>query len=105
MIQDVKLGTHRIGTFMYAISVSVRSCSAFVWILSSKKLLFLEENHQKVGVERGVPTRRAQMVWPMMTVTVTNLRASLGSNFEKFANMWNLAIFSRMCDTKNIIHI
>ena len=28
---------------------------------------------QKVkGVERGVSTRRPQMVWPMMTVTVTN---------------------------------
>ena len=49
-------------------SVSVRSCSAFVWILSF-------ENHQKsntVGVERGVATRRAQMMWPVMTVTVTN---------------------------------
>ena len=32
-----------------------------------------------VGVEMGVATRRAQMVWPMMTVTV---RDSLGSNFE-----------------------
>ena len=53
--------------------VSVRSCSAFVWKISSKNLLILEENHQKVnvGVERGVATRRAQMVWPMMTVTVT----------------------------------
>ena len=37
-------------------SVSVHSCSALVWILSSKK----EENHQKVNVERGVATRRAQ---------------------------------------------
>ena len=56
-------------------SVSVRSCSAFVWKISSKNLLIIEENHQKsnnVGVERGVATRRAQMVWPMMTVTVTN---------------------------------
>ena len=56
-------------------SVSVRSCSAFVWKISSKKLLILEENHQKsnnVGVERGMAIRRAQMVWPMMTVTVTN---------------------------------
>ena len=47
----------------------------------------VEENHQKsnnVGVEMGVATRRAQMVWPMMTVTVTILRALLGSNFEKF---------------------
>ena len=56
-------------------SVSVHSCSAFVWKISSKNLLILEENHQKsnnVGVERGVATRRAQMVWPMMIVTVTN---------------------------------
>ena len=34
MIQDVKLGTHGIGTYMYA----------FAW----KNLLILEENHQKV---------------------------------------------------------
>ena len=26
----------------------MRSCSAFVWKLSSKNLLILEENHQKV---------------------------------------------------------
>ena len=58
-------------------SVSVRSCSAFVWKSSSKNLLSLEEKIIKksnnVGVERSVATRRAQMVWPMMTVTVTNL--------------------------------
>ena len=35
-----------------------------------------------MGVERGVATRLAQMVWPMMTVSVTNLE---GSNFEIFA--------------------
>ena len=54
-------------------SVSVRS--SFVWKISSKNLLFLEQNHQKsnnVGVERGVAIRRAQIVWSMMTVTVTN---------------------------------
>ena len=28
--------------------------------------LEIQENHQKVGVEKGVATRRAQMVWPMM---------------------------------------
>ena len=52
-------------------SVSVRFCSAFIWKISSKNLHILEENHQKVGVEGGVATRRAQMVWPI-TVTVTN---------------------------------
>ena len=56
-------------------SVSVRSCSAFVWKLSSKNLLFWKKIVKKsnnVGMERGVVTRRAQMVWPMMTVTLTN---------------------------------
>ena len=45
--------------------------------LSFGNYLLLEENHQKsnnVGVERGVATRRAQMVWPMMTDTVTNFK-------------------------------
>ena len=46
MIQDVKLGTHRIGTYMYA-SVSVRSCSAFVWKISSKNLLFFRRKSSK----------------------------------------------------------
>ena len=30
-----------------------------------------------VGVERGVATRRAQMVWPMKTVTVTNFETAI----------------------------
>ena len=48
-----------------------------------------------MGVERGVATRRAQMVWPMMTVTVTNFEGFTGAaNFEKFAKMWNLGIFA-----------
>ena len=72
MIQDVKLGTHRIGTYMYAIS----KC-AFL-------LGFLRRKSNNVGVERGVATRRAQMVWPMMTVTVIN--------FEGFTRLKNLQI-------------
>ena len=32
------------------------------------------------------------MVWPMMTVTVTNFE---GTDFEKFAKMWNSGIFVR----------
>ena len=37
-----------------------------------------------VGVEMVVASRRSQMVWPMMTVTVTNFE---GFNFEKFCKM------------------
>ena len=65
-------------------SVSVRSCSAFVWKISSKNLLFLEEIIKKsnnVGVERGVATRSAQMVWPMMTVTATNFEGFTRQQF------------------------
>ena len=43
-------------------SVSVRSCSAFVWKISSKNLLIFIKKANNVGVERGVATRRAQMV-------------------------------------------
>ena len=57
MIQDVKLGTHRIGTYILICmpSVSVRSCSAFVWKISSKNLHFFRRKSSKinnVGVER-----------------------------------------------------
>ena len=75
MIQDVKLGTHRIGTYMYAIS----KCA---FLLGFRILSF--ENHQKsntVGVERGVATRRAQMMWPVMTVTVTNFEGFIRQQF------------------------
>ena len=49
MIQDVKLGK----VLICMPSVSVRSCSAFVWKKSSKNLLILEENHQKCGCGKG----------------------------------------------------
>ena len=51
---------------------SVSACSAFVWKLSSKNLKKIIKKSNNVSVERGVATGRAQMVWPMMTVTVTN---------------------------------
>ena len=72
MIQEVKLGTHRIGTYMYAIS----KCA---FLLSFRLDIKFQKPRRKSskGVERGVATRSAQMVWPMMTVTVTN--------FEGFA--------------------
>ena len=34
-----------------------------------------------VGVERGVATRSAQMVWPMMTVTVTSFEGFTRQQF------------------------
>ena len=34
-----------------------------------------------VGVERDVATRRAQMVWPMVTVTVTNFEGFTRQQF------------------------
>ena len=62
-------------------SVSVRSCSAFVWKISSKNLQKIIKKSNNVGVERGVATRRAQMVWPMMTVTVTNFEGFTRQQF------------------------
>ena len=64
MIQDVKL--------ICMPSVSVRSCLAFVSKISSKTCFCKNKIIKKsnnVGVERGVATRSAQIVWPMMTVT------------------------------------
>ena len=58
MIQDVKLGTHIIGTFMYAISIKCTFLLSFE--NSILKTCFFG------GVERGVAARRAQMVWPMI---------------------------------------
>ena len=75
---------------MYAIS----KCAfllGFRFDIKFYKPAFLEENHQKVkqyGCGKGWATRRAQMVSPMMTVTVTNFE---GANFEKFGNTWNSA--------------
>ena len=43
-----------------------------------KKIIKKSNN---VGVERGVATRRAQMVWPMMTVTVTDFDGFTGQQF------------------------
>ena len=72
MIQDAKLGTHRIDTYMYAVS----KCA---FLLSFRfKLLFFEEIINNVGVERGVGHKKG-----------SNGVAydALGSNFEKFAKM------------------
>ena len=67
----------------------------FEWQLSMKCCslnevgpAFLEEKSSKSGVERGVATRRAQMVSPIMTVTVTNFEGFTRQQF------WNLGIFA-----------
>ena len=61
------------GTCICIPSTSVRSCLVKC---RNKADLFLFINkwvwkgvHQQVGVERGVATRGAQVVWPMMIVT------------------------------------
>ena len=94
MIQDVKHGTHRIGTYMYAIS----KCAFLLGFRLDINCFFIK----KCG--RGVATRRAQMVWPMMTVTVTNL-ASLDSNFEKFANVPKFTFLQNCCLVKPSIFV
>ena len=66
MIQDVELGTHKIGTYTYAIKCAFLLGFYLEMPLRSDPLLI------NVGVERGVATRMAQVVWPMMIVTVTN---------------------------------
>ena len=43
-----------------------------------KKIIKKSDN---VGVERGVATRREQMVWPMMTVTVINFEGFASQQF------------------------
>ena len=45
----------------------------------TKKKVIKKSNN--VGVERGVATRSAQMVWPMMTVTVTNFEGFTRQQF------------------------
>ena len=42
-----------------------------------------------VGVERGVATRTAQMVWSMMTVTVTNFEPAI---FSKLLPMYSVRV-------------
>ena len=56
----------------------LHACQQQVCVLARLSFLFLEENHQKVGVERGVATRRAQIV---MTVTVTNFEGFTRQRF------------------------
>ena len=53
-----------------------------------------------VGVERGVATRIAQVVWPMMIVTVTNFEDFTRQQFEMFAKMPFLQIFQNCCLVK-----
>ena len=78
MIQDVKLGTHRIGTYMYAIS---KCAFLFGFRLENNFSFLRRKSSNNVGVERGVATRRAQIVWPMMTVTVTNFEGFTRQQF------------------------
>ena len=73
MIQDVKLGTHKIGTYMYTINKCVFLLGFYLEMPLRSDPFFLIKIIKmliNVGVERGVATRMAQVVWPMMIVTV-----------------------------------
>ena len=65
MIQDVKLGTHKIGTYTYAINKCVFLLGFYLDMpLRSDPLVKIIQKLINVGVERGVATRMAQVVWP-----------------------------------------
>ena len=86
MIQDVKLGTHKIGTYTYAInngptSVLLFGNAATNCLFDDFFLKRIVKKAIKVGVERGVATRGAQVVWPMMIVTVTNFEGFTRQQF------------------------
>ena len=61
MIQDVKLGTHKIGTYTYAIN-KCEFLLGFYWKCCYKTILKIIKKLINVGVERGVATRMAQVV-------------------------------------------
>ena len=87
MIQDVKLGTHKIGTYMYAINKCTFLLGFYLEMPLRSDLNKIIRKLINVGVERGVATRMAQVMWPMMIVTLTNFE---GSNSEILAKMWIL---------------
>ena len=68
MIQDVKLGTHKIGTYTCAIN----KCAFLLGF-------YLEMPLRSDPLLWGVATRMAQVVWPMLILRQI-LRVSLGSN-------------------------
>ena len=80
--------SHKIGTYMYAIS----KCAFLLGFRLEIQVCFKRKVKKSidVSVERGVATKRAQMVWPMIIVTVTN--------FEGFIkNLQKCSIFQNYC--------
>ena len=61
-------------------SVSVCSCSQLLFGNSGLEY-HQKVNYSNVDVERGVATRRAQMVWPVITVTVTTFEGFTRQQF------------------------
>ena len=81
MIQDVKLGTHKIGTCMYVIEKCAFLFGFYLEMLLRSDPLLVIKKLINVGVERGVATRMAQVVWPMMIVTLTNFEGFTRQQF------------------------
>ena len=71
----------------------MHSYSAFIWKISSKNLLIFIKKSNNVGVGRGVATRSAQMVWPVMTVTATNFE---GFTRQQFCKNVQIREFSKL---------
>ena len=86
MIQDVKTWYAQ-NWYIYVCHQEVHSCSAFIWKCHYKAILF-RVKLINVGVVRGVATRMAQVVWPMMTVTVTNFEGFARQQFCKNVYMY-----------------
>ena len=81
MIQDVKLGTHKIGTYMYVIKKCAFLLGFYLEMPLRSDPLLVIKKLINVGVERGVATRMAQVVWPMMIVTLTNFEGFTRQQF------------------------
>ena len=64
MIQDVKLGTHKIGTYTYAINKCAFLLGFYLENASTKRSFI-----------------RIKVVWPMMIVAVTNFEAFTRQQF------------------------
>ena len=70
--------THiRIGTYIYAIS----KCAFLLGFRLDIKFKKTKKKVIKKSNNAGVATRSAQMVWPMMTVSVTNFEGFTRQQF------------------------
>ena len=69
---------------------AISKCAFLLGFHLEIKFAFLKrkiiKKSNNVGVERSMATRRTQMMWPMMTVTVTNFEGFTRQQFAKNVN-------------------